>query len=227
MKSRLLRSFDFRFEKASLRRPSVLVLVAANLFFIVGVFLWGWDVFLLLVLYWMENLVIGLYTVLKFLLVSRRNASWAVKSSATLFFCVHYGLFTLVHGMFVFVVFGGDIISESSSSDIVSIWQMVVDYQLPWAALALFISHGISFFYNYIGAGEYKRSNLNDLMQQPYGRVVILHLAIIFGGFLIALLGSPAAGLIILIIAKTVMDIRAHLQQHEKYSTEMSATNQG
>ena len=215
MQNRFLRSFDFRFGRASLLKPSVLALLAANLYPVFGVVFLGWDVFLLLVLFWMENLVIGFYTALKLLLVSRNNASWAAKLSATLFFCVHYGLFTLVHGVFVFVVFGGDIMGESSS-EVVSTWQKFVDYQLGWATLALLVSHGVSFFYNYIRAGEYRQSNLNNVMQQPYGRVVILHLTIIFGGFLVALLGSPAVGLVLLIVLKTVMDIRAHLRQHDK-----------
>jgi hypothetical protein len=224
LKRGLIRSFDFRFERASLLKPSVLILLVANVFPIAGVVFWGWDVFLLLVLFWMENLIIGFYTAVKLLLVSGNNASWSTKASTTLFFCFHYGLFTLVHGAFVFVVFGGDILNESSSVEVASIWQKTISHQLGWGGLALFISHGVSFFNNYVGAGEYKQSSLNDVMQQPYGRVVILHLTIIFGGFLVTLIGSPVAGLVLLVIFKTVMDVRAHLLQHDKYTLQESAT---
>lgn len=225
MKNRLLRSFDFRFNRANLLKPSVLTLIIANIFLITGVIFWGWDIFLLFVLFWMENLVIGFFTVLKLLCISRHNAMWVGKITAAIFFCLHYGLFTLVHGMFVFVAFGGEVMSESSSSEVVAIYRQIVEYQLGWAALALFISHGVSFFFNYISAGEYRQSSLNDVMQQPYGRVVILHLAIIFGGLLVALFGSPTVGLVLLIVFKTVVDIRAHLIQHEKYSAPEAATH--
>ena len=63
--------------------------------------------------------------------------------------------------------------------------QVFGDFQIGWAALALFLSHLVSFIFNYIGKGEYKQSKVNDLMGQPYGRVVVLHVTIILGGFLI------------------------------------------
>jgi hypothetical protein len=42
-----------------LLRPSVLILVAANLVPLVGVIFWGWDAFVLLMLYWLETAVIA------------------------------------------------------------------------------------------------------------------------------------------------------------------------
>ena len=214
MKIRLLRSFDFRFKRASLLQPSVLALCAANLYPLVGVLFLGWNAFYLLLLFWMENIVIGFYTVIKMLLVPRAKSSLAAKLGAISFFCIHYGMFTLVHGIFVLVVFGAGLGGEGTGI----LWQRIVSYQLPWAALALFISHGVSLFQNYINLGEYKQSNLNDVMQQPYIRVVILHLTIIFGGFFVAILGSPVIGLVILIILKIALDLRAHLQEHDKYA---------
>ncbi len=118
--SLFLRAFDFRFDRATLLRPSVLALLAANVFPIVGVVALGWDVFILLALFWAENLVIGFYTALKMLLVA--NSSRSARWGAAAFFCAHYGLFTLVHGVFVFAVFGGQF-SSDSSAEAVSTWQ--------------------------------------------------------------------------------------------------------
>jgi hypothetical protein len=42
-----------------LLRPSVLILVAANLVPLIGVIFWGWDAFVLLMLYWLETAVIA------------------------------------------------------------------------------------------------------------------------------------------------------------------------
>ena len=47
------------------RAPSVLILVAANLLPIVGVVFWGWDAFVLLMLYWLETAVIGFWTIVR------------------------------------------------------------------------------------------------------------------------------------------------------------------
>jgi hypothetical protein len=227
MKYNFWRSFDFRFNRSSLLKPSVLALMAANLFPLAGVIFLGWDVFPLLVLFWMENLVIGAYTVIKMLLIPGSNAGWAAKFSLIPFFCLHYGIFTLVHGVFVFVMFGGILIGETPSAEAASTGQKILDYQLGWGALILLVSHGISLFRNYIGAGEYKTSNLNQVMSEPYGRVVVLHITIVLGGFLIMLLGSPLAGLILLIVLKTAIDLRAHLREHAKAPSQEPKSSPG
>ncbi|RJO62540.1 MAG: hypothetical protein C4542_03370 [Dehalococcoidia bacterium] len=214
MKKHLLRSFDFRFGRASLLKPSVLALCAANLYPLVGVLFLGWNAFYLLLLFWMENIVIGFYTVIKMLLVPRVKSGGVAKLAMVSFFCIHYGMFTLVHGIFVITVFGAGFGEQGTET----LWQRIVSYQLPWAVLALLASHGVSLFLNYIQRGEYKLSTLNEVMQQPYSRVVILHLTIIFGGFFVAMLGSPVVGLIILIALKIALDLRAHLQEHDKYT---------
>ena len=197
-------------------------MIIANLFPVVGVTLLGWDTFLVLALFWVENVVIGIYTILKLVIASGDNASWYARVGAAVAFVFQYGLFTLVHGVFVFLVFG-TIMRPSASGELLSLRDAVLSYELMWGALALFISHGVSFFYNYVGAGEYGQSSLKDVTQEPYGRMVLLHLTIIFGGMLITALGSPVAGLLLLILLKMAMDIRAHLRQHQKHTRSGTA----
>jgi len=133
----------------------------------------------------------------------------SAKIGAILFFCVHYGLFTLVHGIFIFVMFGG-------MDEVQALWVRGVG----WAVIDLFFSHGISFAVNYVKGGEYKKTSLNKLMQEPYGRVVIMHLTIIGGGLLMTVLQSPVAGLIMLVLIKIILDLRAHVSQHFRNKPE-------
>lgn len=87
---------------------SAWVLVAANVLPLIGVLFWGWDVFPLLALFWMENVVIGLFFILRMICADPRDpALWAGKLFMVPFFCLHYGMFTAVHGVFVFSLFGG------------------------------------------------------------------------------------------------------------------------
>ena len=98
-------------------RASTLALLAANLMPLLGVLAFDWSVAPIMIFYWSENLVVGFYNVLKM-----RRAQGSVAGSNTslngrpvqeadrgamiFFFIVHYGIFTLVHGVFVMVLFG-------------------------------------------------------------------------------------------------------------------------
>jgi hypothetical protein len=202
-----------------LTRPSVATLLIANVLPLFGVLFLGWKIFPLLVLFWLENVIVGVFNVFKMLVASPTSGKqWVAKVGAIPFFCFHYGMFTLVHGIFVFVMFGGILMDSPDFPTPAAVAQVFGDFQIGWAALALFISHLVSFIFNYIGKGEYKQVNLNALMGEPYGRVVVLHVTIIVGGFLIAFLGSPIFALILLLVLKTVIDIQAHLREHKKYS---------
>ena len=53
-------------------RLSVAALVAANLVPILGVLLWDWDVFLLLLLFWSENVIIGIFGIARPIVASWR-----------------------------------------------------------------------------------------------------------------------------------------------------------
>jgi hypothetical protein len=196
----------------------VLVLVLANLVPLYGVFLLRWPVFPILLLFWMENVVVGVFNVFKMLAASPAEpVTWLAKLVTVPFFCVHYGMFTLVHGIFVFVLFGGYGTAGSSFPDETALMQDIAGYRIGWAFLALLLSHVVSFVVNYLGKGEYRRAALRDLMGQPYNRVVLLHITILVGGFVAMSLGSPTFALLILILLKTFVDVQSHLREHKKY----------
>jgi hypothetical protein len=209
---------------AELERPSVIFLLLANLVPLYGVLFLRWEIFPLLVLFWLENVIVGVFNVFKMILASpAQPVTWLAKVAAIPFFCIHYGLFTMVHGIFVFAVFGGIFTGDPSFPDTGTVVQTLGEFQIGWAVLALLLSHFISFTVNYIGKGEYKQSSLNELMQQPYGRVVVLHVTILAGGFLIGFLGSPVIALVLLIALKSVIDVQAHLKEHAKFRAPAGA----
>ena len=84
------------------------------------------------------------------------------------------------------------------------------------AAASLALSHGVSFFVNFIREEEYLNVSPDEQMFQPYGRVIVLHVTILGGGFLAGYLGTPLASLVLLVILKTAIDLRAHLKEHRE-----------
>ena len=206
-------------------RPDLpqLALLAANLLPLFGVLLAGWDVGAIVLLYWIENLIIGGYTILKMLVAGRLHALPQV-----LFFCLHYGFFCAVHGVFVLELTGysGTAVQAGAwdwpgvpaplgrlAGLAAGILQAAPD-ELPWGCLALLLSHGISFLLLYVGQGEFRRSSPRQLMRAPYRRIVVLHVAIIAGAFLVRALGSPLGLLLALVALKIIMDIMLHIRAH-------------
>jgi uncharacterized membrane protein YphA (DoxX/SURF4 family) len=70
------------------------------------------------------------------------------------------------------------------------VWEALLDLFGPLrpALASLFISHGVSFFMNYLGRQEYLDADRKRLMSEPYNRIFIMHLTVIIGGFLTMLL---------------------------------------
>lgn len=201
------------------KSPSVIALVVANLIPLGGVLFFGWPVFPIMFLFWFENVIIGVFNVLKMLLAGGKGSPVAIKLFLVPFFCVHYGIFTAVHGAFVCTMFTG---GHGYFSD--SIWDRITQLNLGWAVLGLAVSHGFSFLTNYIWSGTYRTAIVPMLMIQPYGRVVVLHLAILGGGFLVTFLGMPVIGLTLLIALKIGLDVLAHAKLN-KLGVEVGLLN--
>ena len=83
-----------------------------------------------------------------------------------------------------------------------------------WALAALVLSHGVSFVQNWLLGGERDGVDPGALMQRPYGRVVVLHLTLIAGGFIVLALGAPALALVLMVALKIGVDAAAHLRSH-------------
>ena len=208
-------------------------LLVANALPVVGVLCFGWDAFSIVLLYWSENVVVGFYNVLKMVFVKVQHPLEHLgKLFMIPFFIIHYGGFTAVHGMFVLLFFNQD--KEGFSPfppgdtwpcflafvqlliNVIRQAISIIPPNMMYAIAGLFVSHGISFSYNYFYKGERQRTSLQKLMGQPYGRIVVLHIAIIFGGFLTMAMGSPIGVLLILILLKTVIDVKLHLRERRK-----------
>ena len=275
--STLGRAFDMYRRTASSR--SAIALVIANAIPLIGVVFFGWSLITILVLFWIENGIIGFWNIPKILLArgsvlqgladmseeaafsATGNAQAAAELRArwlqaqaristaesagqipgnpvaslllgaggigralmAFWFVVHYGIFWVVHGIFVFALphfvgatrpaclepFQGNPLVDNGFAPGLceSPFGEVVWPNVTLAAVALFLSHGASFFLNYIGKREYLTTSAMRQMFAPYGRVVVLQVSILFGGIAIALIGSPVWTLVVFVVAKTVLDL--------------------
>ena len=192
----------------ALTSPSALALIAANLVPLAGVLLGRWTLGEVMVLFWSESAIIGLYTVFKIAVAGKWAALFAVP-----FFVGHFGGFMAAHFMFVYGFFldgftGGGL-EPGVRAALTGLFMPL------WPALAaLFVSHGVSFAVNFLGQREYTGATVQHLMTAPYKRIIVMHLTIIFGGWLTMLLKTPAPALALLILLKIAADLRAHTREH-------------
>ena len=218
-------------------RVTLAALIIANLIPVIGVLLLGWDVGAIVVLYWCENLVIGCYTIIKLFMASGIRALFDA-----VFFTLHYGFFCGIHGVFVLELTGfagddttlPDVGTQADWPGPLVLPQMLFNFirrilaAAPDAVLygvaALVLSHGTSFALNYIGNREYVGLKTGRIMSAPYGRITVLHIAIIAGGFLVVHLGSPIGLLLALVALKIGMDIMLHRRSHRQPEPPDAAT---
>jgi Family of unknown function (DUF6498) len=179
------------------RLLQILGTLAVNAIPLAGVIWFGWSVFEVLLLYWLENVAVGVAHAARLAIATRTNNvsdGW----STTIFFMLHYGMFTFVHGIFVIIYFG--IVSHGLSAAIagghlilpalsIAAWQMV--------QLILDASYSEGF----------KGRVPSEMMMEPYPRVFALHIAVILGGSLINEWGSPVWALAALVAVKTLSDL--------------------
>jgi len=185
----------------------VTLLILLNMVPIYGVFAWGWKTFDLIYLYWLENLMIGLFATARFLLRRYGHPLELIPSLfAASFFVFHYGAFCYGHGLFIVALFGENIVADLSPPDTFENILPIVELRhLFWPVVALFVYQVLDWVRD-INARDMGIVDIKAMMSAPYRRIVVLHIAIIGSGFLMMSTGEPVAGLLLLILLKTVFD---------------------
>lgn len=178
-----------------------------------GALFGGWSVLSILQVYWAENVVIGVLTVVEMLTVAVAGGSaWRALGAlpGVAFFCVHYGMFTFVHGIFIYAIFGSGPFAHAQlhPGDLQQLYlPFLPGHPLFYAAVSILLAHVNAFRANFIGAGEYRTLSAQQLMFRPYGRVMLLHVVLLLGGFLALRTGSSIAALALLVAIKTACDL--------------------
>ena len=184
----------------------ILVLLALNAVPLVGVLMFNWASFDLIFLYWLENLVIGGFVILR-MVVRPYNHPVDLIFPALLapFFMLHYGMFCYGHGSFIVSLFGKEA-AANASGDLLGTMQLMLSSPVMMAALGALSLLQLFNWLNSIRQKGFGSEGAAVLMVSPYRRIVVLHLTILCGGFALMALDEPTVGLILLIAIKTVAD---------------------
>jgi hypothetical protein len=195
--------------KIKLPKPLFLAfLVLLNAIPVYGVFQWSWNSFDLIFLYWLENLVIGAFMILR--MVARpylHGVELVMPLFLVPFFTFHYGMFCFVHGQFVISLFGNDLQPELAGMSLPGIIMPLVESRhLFWPLMGL-LAYQLIDWVRDVSQRGLGSDGIKELTTAPYRRIVVLHITIIGAGFAMVMLNEPLAGLILLIVFKTGMDV--------------------
>lgn len=219
---------------------STLSLIAGNGVPLAGLIFFGWDVIAILLAFWVESAVIGMYAIARMLVVLTKAedpAAEAGKRRSRVHpnqFHLHRTPFrTAVH--IIARVVGGTlsigyfaipfwifmlahlfficVLAHDFGGNVVNI---VVDTARRYAPIAILnfgvlaIHHGMVFFQDFIGRKKYLQADIDSLGSQPMVRMGAMQIVIIVGGFLVAVFRLPVLLLAVFIVLKTGLDLNSH-----------------
>ncbi len=185
-------------------------LVIANLLPVYGVWFLGWEARQVFLVYCLETVIIGLFTLIKLgILTTVRKSDWWENSGSRslmhgsffmLFFIVHYGMFVGIQTtMFLGIAFKG--------SDKPNILKIIMDparYLGPdaWLLFCVFIfSYGYENLTRFVFNNEYRTKSFMRVMFEPYMRIFIQQFTVILGSLFLSF-GAGTAFILIFAIVK-------------------------
>lgn len=203
----MLRQMDWL---APLRRWQSWLTAGGNLLPLLGIFYLTWDATTLVILYWMETAVIGIWLAIRLACATDNALPTGLYSSSTtapngpalgVFLLVHGGFFMFIH---MFLLTG--IAPGEWSRHLASPQSFLFGFVIPtglWIPVAgLFAVRGVLTL-DEIRSGR----NAGHLVAGFYMRIIVMQLVIIMGGMLALLLGNPTVLLVLIVALKTIGEV--------------------
>jgi hypothetical protein len=194
------------------RLISLAVMALANLLPVLGFVFSDWNLYELMTLYWAENVIIGVFTVLKMLSVDNdsvaddREILMAVPPFMV-YFLLCFGQVILIQ-----VIFQKFLPPLSPEETWLEGWHRMGDFfnfafvQLKWVVLAMALSHGFSFVYDYNLGGEKYRTTLRKLWFLPGARLVVMMVIIMAAAWQLGARVSPMPLFMAIVVTKIVLE---------------------
>ena len=212
--------------QASLRGllASLVMVVLANLVPVVGVFWFGWDAFVVVLSYWLEGAVVGLFTLIKIIwalpgynptpgtsvryerkgkdVSGHFTATQMSKRAVVPAFVGVYGGLMLFYGLLLMMFLGGEPTVEKLTSRLSG-----VSTGLLTVLVLMLISHAWTFYMEFVRGPEWVKSDPVFHFWRPFGRFVLLQLLVVIGGVVTLGLSLPRFYLVLFIFLKTCGDM--------------------
>lgn len=208
-------------------------ILAANLLPLAGVWFWGWDAFLVLMVYWAETVIVGGWTLARIATMPDPDAipgqnplgQTLINLAKTLFFALHSGIFIGVHLVFLLTLFAGEWASRMNGP-LVFLHALFIETG-AWVALVfaflagligfvtatpqptIVTSLSLRFGLTPLRPGVSANGGMDQLgpvIGALYTRIIVMQFGILLGAWVAELFGSVAP-LVIVIVLKTLLEL--------------------
>ena len=197
------------------------VVLLVNAVPVLGVLNHGWSVAGVLVLYWLENLLVAACTCIRIAThrrLTRKRGHWResqlgvssngkpVRGGLLAEYATGAFVFTLAHGVFVAVM----VLALGREQAAESAWRISLQ-QVGYGALVVAAMLALELAIDLATIRTRSFAWMQDQVRRRMGRVVILHVVIIFGLALVVMTGSPLGILYLLAGLKTLVELSGAL----------------
>lgn len=198
---------------------SISALLLANILTIFGVIFLGWDALNIVFIYWFEVAIIAGYGLLKLFTIylfgrKRKRTGFFIKSANFLVMLILLGVLAFVMKIYlagIFMIFGFAGFDAAGLPVVREIPFLPEFAKILPAVVSFAISHGISFVSNFLGKREFKRVSPEKVFWGAISRTWVIHVSLIAGAAITFLFKYPRGFTMVLIVAKTAFDLKAHL----------------
>lgn len=188
---------------------SLMAIIITGLIPIWGVHAYGWDAVQVVILYWFESLIAGVFTFFRVRTAETHDpAERGSPFGLSGFFVVHYGIFCLVHGVFAWLL----AILVMAEGDAGAVWASTLANGDFWSALiGVGLLQGMVFWREWARPRAWLTASASREMFRPYGRIAAMHLTVIAGFLLLGLSNASMLMVTILCGLKLVIDLALEL----------------
>ena len=169
---------------------SFVVIALTSIVLILGLLFYEWSFISVFLIYWIENVVIGIFNVLRMQKVEFfSDSEQAIPITGELYtpnkrgklislFLIHYGFFVVGHGAGLLIICG--FIKKMNLEEVYSLEVNLI--ALVIGVVGVLLTHVIS-YHRILSQG--KKFRVRGLFFRPYKRVIILHLMVLAGSMII------------------------------------------
>ncbi|MBX3103125.1 MAG: hypothetical protein KF690_11495 [Bacteroidetes bacterium] len=218
MKSRYIKSsqgrLTFYFPEWAdlLRNREFLMVVVTNLMPLLGVILWDWSALEVILIYFVETILIGVFNIL-YMGFARQSGQMKDLSGTELYtgqpgdlrrakrfniplFVLHYGFFVGMQAWFIF-----PLIYKSPQGIWALLWDLLVqDREFRVSLLLLLLTQLLLFVRGYLFSGAYRTAQVTDYFLRPYSRILLQQAMVLLGAWAALLSGNGELAVLVVLV---------------------------